>query len=868
MQKIKLHYTIFKQICIGLFSPPAVRAGGGANLKNLNSHLNYTPAEGILNLEFCTAYPKKISEERGETMKKRFWSFLLVLCMILTLLPAAALAAGVPGVDFVQNGETRTVTATVSNPAAADSVKLTATMSYNGKVTETASIEKAISGSTFDFELPYYGKWNVSAAFSKGGKSVGTVSCEVAVSASEFNIVCGAATTDVLIESLEFCGATTADFSNANGFNNQIPTIVTLNRFKQYNWDKLPENMYRNPLLTAEENNSDAEWVEFKMGAMKQYIQELLEINPSARFNFYLNDYGMYSFPKLCYENQIPQDQYTLTMVTDGSASYYTFKQAYDGIDDAAAKHAQLVQEYSDFRQGCLNGTVTDYTSNAALPHGSLRIYTYAILDVEPNSRWWVVRKSGDTFGIQDKTFQSRVTGDSRITNHYINGLLTNVEKAGNTDVFKALYNFDDSGFQNARAQGKKLMMLMGTSASIEEQYPIMEYNKFVTTYYGDQYAYFYKGHPGNYTADSPENTAKYAEIGVEMLDPSIAAELFVFFNPDICMSGYATSTYQNVGEDSQDLVLYRSTMEVAYADNGNREPYAAKMDIFLSDLGNLSDTATFAAASGDSDAMKAAKEKANQSREIVSKLIPAGETADRNFMVQFNNTSEKTVSKYEFAIWNYTKNVIHYIGKDASGNYAILANSGEGCDGGENCPSKDFQDVDPSMWYHEAVDYAVEHKLFNGMNATSFAPDLAMTRGMLVTVLHRMDGAPKAEKEAAFVDLTEDWYKDAVAWASENGIVNGLDNEHFNPNGKVTREQAMTMLMRYAKYKGMDVSAKADLSGFTDADKVSEWAQDAVSWAVAVKLINGTTPTTLEPQGESTRAQVATILMRFQTNV
>jgi hypothetical protein len=75
-------------------------------------------------------------------------------------------------------------------------------------------------------------------------------------------------------------------------------------------------------------------------------------------------------------------------------------------------------------------------------------------------------------------------------------------------------------------------------------------------------------------------------------------------------------------------------------------------------------------------------------------------------------------------------------------------------------------------------------------------------------------------------------------------------------------------MLMRYAKYKGMDVSAKADLSGFTDADKVSEWAQDAVSWAVAVKLINGTTPTTLEPQGESTRAQVAMILMRFQTNV
>ena len=801
-------------------------------------------------------------------MKKRIWSFLLVLCMVLTLLPAAALAAGVPGIDYEQQGETRSVTATVSNPAAADSVKLTATMFHNEKVTETATIEKSLSGSSFDFELPYYGKWMVSAAFTKEGKSVGTVNCEVDLGASEFNIVCGAATTDVLIESLEFCGATTADFSNANGFNNNIPTIVTLNRFKQYNWDKLPENLYRNPLLTAAENNSAAEWVDFKMGAMKQYVKDLLEINPSAKFNFYINDYGMYSFPKLCYENQIPQDQYTLTMVTDGSASYYTFKQAYDGIDDASAKHAELVKEYADFRKGCLDGTVTDYSSNAALPHGSLRIYTYAILDVEPNSRWWVVRKSADTFGVQDQTFQSKVTGDARITNHYINGLLTNVDKAGNTAAFKALYNFDDSGFQKARAEGKKLMMLMGTSASIEKQYPIMEYNKFVTTYYGDQYAYFYKGHPGNYTADSPENTAKYAEIGVEMLDPSIAAELFVFFNPDICMSGYATSTYQNVGEDSQDLVLYRSTMEVAYADNGNREPYAAKMDIFLSDLGNLEDTATFAAASNDSDAMKAAKAKSNESREIVSKLIPAGETADRNFMVQFNNTSEKTVSKYEFAIWNCTKNVIHYIGKDASGNYAILASSGESCDGGENCPSKGYKDVDPKKWYHEAVDYAVSKGLFNGTSTTTFAPEAAMTRGMLVTVLHRMEGTPKAKETPKFVDLTQGWYKDAVAWAAENGIVNGKDEEHFDPEGKVTREEAMTMLMRYAKFKDMDVSATVELTKFTDAGQISSWASDAVRWAVASGLINGVTPTTLVPKGESTRAQIATILMRFQTSL
>ncbi len=810
-------------------------------------------------------------------MKKRFWSFLLVLCMVLTLLPAAALAAGAPGVSFTQKAaDARTVVVKIADLAAAkdiaDTVKVTAAMYCGGKVTETASFEQAVDkiaeDGTFEIELPYFGKWSMTAAFVKGGSTAASVSCELGLAASEFNIVCGGATTDVLIESLEFFGSTNpSDFYNANAFNNTIPTIVTLNRFKMYNWDKLPENMYRNPLLTAEENNSGAEWVEFKMGRMQQYVKDLLSINPNTKFNFYFNDYGMYSMPKLVYENKIPESQYTITMVTDGSASYYMFKQAYDIHEDAFAQHDKLVKELKAFKQGCLDGTVTDYVSIHALPSGSLCLFNYAILDVEPNSRWWVVRKSADTFGIGDKTFQDKVTKDTRITNHYINGLLTNVEKAGKTDAFKALYNFDDSSFQAARAEGKKIMMLMGTSASLEAQYPIMDYNKFVTKYYGDDYAYYYKGHPGNYTADSPENTAKYKEIGVEMLDPSIAAELFVFFNPDICMSGYASTTYQNVGEDSQDLVLYRCPLEVAYANEGATKPYADKMDIFLSDINNDQDTATFAVGANENDQLKAAKEKARESRDLVKALIPVGEIGDRNYMVQFNNTGAKTVSEYDYAIWNASKSVIHYIGKDTNGKYAILRTDGAACDGGENCPSKQFTDVDKTLWYHDYVDYAVRNGLFNGTGDTTFEPDSAMTRAMLVTVLHRMDGEPAAKAAAKFVDVTEDWYKDAVAWAAENGIVDGMDDEHFAPNDKLTREQAMTMLMRYAKYKGMDVSATVDLAKFTDAGSISSWADAAVHWAVAIGLIDGVTDKTIEPQGNSTRAQIATILMRFQTN-
>lgn len=792
-------------------------------------------------------------------MKKRFWSFLLVLCMVLTLLPAAALAADTPGVTYTQKtANERTVTAAVSDAAGADSVKLTATMSYNGKVTETAVIEQKLEGDSFDFVLPYFGKWDVSAVFSKGGAEVGTATGTVALSADEYNIVLGGATTDVLVESLNFFIGTSVK--------NTVPTIVSLARFKQYNWDKLPENMYRDPLLTAEENVSEAAgWAGVKVPAMAAYVKQLHELNSASKFNFYISDFQLGDLPKVIYNNKLPAENYTLTLVTDGSATYSCFKHVYDGVDDAQAVHDQRVAEFRAYKNG--TGTLSE----------SINYYGYAILDVEAASsaRWMVVRKSTDTFGIQDKNFQDKILGnkdkgipgDSRISNNYINSLLANVDKAGKSDAFKALYNFDDSEFAKARAEGKKLMMMLGTAWNLENTYPPIEYMQFVTAFYGDEFAYFYKGHPGNYESNSPENTAYYKTINVGMLEPSIAAELFSFFNPDICVSGYESSYFQNTGEASQDFALFRRTKDVAYAD-GNVGVYADKMDLFISDMGDPFDTNTFTDKDGDSDAMKAAKEKSRAARDLVKAIIPEGEKSDKNYMVEFNNTADKTVCQYDYAIWNYTKSLIHYLAKDADGKLAIVSTvSAKGCDGGENCPSKAFTDVDKTLWYHDYVDYAVRNGLFNGTGDTTFEPDSAMTRAMLVTVLHRMDGEPAAKAAAKFVDVTEDWYKPAVAWAAENGIVDGMDDEHFAPNDKLTREQAMTMLMRYAKYKGMDVSATVDLAKFTDAGSISSWADAAVHWAVAIGLIDGVTDKTIEPQGNSTRAQIATILMRFQTN-
>ena len=175
------------------------------------------------------------------------------------------------------------------------------------------------------------------------------------------------------------------------------------------------------------------------------------------------------------------------------------------------------------------------------------------------------------------------------------------------------------------------------------------------------------------------------------------------------------------------------------------------------------------------------------------------------------------------------------------------------------------FSDVAEDDWFYEAVEFVCSNGLFNGTNDTLFSPDMPMTRAMLVTVLYRLEGEPVVTGTNSFEDVESGlWYADAVIWASNNSIVAGYGDGLFGINDHVTREQLATILYRYAKYKGYDVSAGIDLSVYTDVDHISDWASRAMKWANAEGLITGVTSTALEPLGSATRAQVATIFMRF----
>lgn len=177
------------------------------------------------------------------------------------------------------------------------------------------------------------------------------------------------------------------------------------------------------------------------------------------------------------------------------------------------------------------------------------------------------------------------------------------------------------------------------------------------------------------------------------------------------------------------------------------------------------------------------------------------------------------------------------------------------------------FTDVRLADWFYEYVSFAYRYGLMEGINSYQFAPDASTTRAMVVQILYRMSGEPYVSYSSGFTDVASNaWYSDAIAWAARNNIVNGTGAATFDPNAPVTREQFATMLYRYARYRGFNTSLTANILSYYDVNQVSEYAFEALQWACAEGIVNGTSTGYLTPQGNATRAQLAAMLMRFCT--
>ena len=217
---------------------------------------------------------------------------------------------------------------------------------------------------------------------------------------------------------------------------------------------------------------------------------------------------------------------------------------------------------------------------------------------------------------------------------------------------------------------------------------------------------------------------------------------------------------------------------------------------------------------------------------------------------------NDKTVS---FTVEHFSNYVIAYDAERAAA-----------CPQDSTCPISAFTDADPTAWYHDGVHYVLENGIMSGYGKGKFGPNDDTSRAMVAQILWNMEGKPVVNYAMSYTDVDgEAWYTEAVRWATSEKIMEGYGGSEagsFGPNDPVTREQLVTIMYRYAQYKGVDVSVGEDTNilSYDDAFDVSEWAIPAMQWAVGSGAVGGRTNTTLNPKDTATRAEIATIIMRY----
>ena len=175
------------------------------------------------------------------------------------------------------------------------------------------------------------------------------------------------------------------------------------------------------------------------------------------------------------------------------------------------------------------------------------------------------------------------------------------------------------------------------------------------------------------------------------------------------------------------------------------------------------------------------------------------------------------------------------------------------------------FTDASEKDWFYGDVMFVYENGLMLGTSKTLFSPYGTATRGMMATILWRMEGSPAPKGKNSFTDVEAGkWYADAITWTAENGIFAGYGKDKFGPDDPITREQLAAIFYRYADYKGYDLTVKGNLDKFKDADKITDYAKTAMGWAVGSGLVKGKSSNLLDPQGTATRAEIAAMLHRF----
>lgn len=508
----------------------------------------------------------------------------------------------------------------------ATSMEIVAKMNYNGKTTRQIKKEiglDQVDDAGYKLDLSTYGKFKVNVNFKKNGKIVGGYQInDVAIKASEYNLAPLSATFPVVYFSLSLW-----DINVSKDTGKVVPTIVMLDRPSAYNWDQLPANVYGMPYLTQQEIKGTSNY-----SAYAQYVKDLYEISPNAKFNLYLNDITCSYIHDVIYANKIPEGQYTITMLSDGSATYSIMNQTYSGINPDV-KHQELIKKWNEAKKAAYQNGKSSWGWHQNWD------CMYAILDCEPGTQWWVARNNLFTSG-DNNQFAEKIKNDVKVVS--VNSLLQSLQNKGNEAVndFKALYNFNDGYFKDAQLQNKKVMMILGTYVNNEKDFK--DYAQLTKLYYGDEYMYYYKGHPNTPTGLWPSKQTELAELEIQDVDSAIAAELILFFNPEIYLAGYGTSTFNSASPEMAcglyDMKKSAALSPSSIVDYSGIDWFASKInkDTVDSEIGNLC-------------------------------------TGDYQYYLVELSDEILSEGKYDLGIYNASLNVLKFYKRDEQGQYVVV---------------------------------------------------------------------------------------------------------------------------------------------------------------------------------------------------
>ncbi len=460
----------------------------------------------------------------------------------------------------------------------ADTVHLRATMSYRGKVTREIDQRISLKEFTDDYyilDFKNFGKFTVELSTEKNGVVVRKFPKRtVGVTADSYVLAPVSATLPVAMFSLNLWGK---DSVRAIG-----PVIAMFERPNAYDWNALPgprapeSGVYALPYLTERENafqpggfDEAAQQFRDRIDVFADYVRDLRELDPSSAFHLYSVDMFPNMVQKVIYANRIPQDQYTINLMTDGAYSYVKFADLYQGSNPRGT-HERLLREWKEMKEHAYaNGRVDAKASE----QWSTADYLWALVDSEPNAHWWLARPKLLSTSGDGNAFATQVQKSPKVRGVNISQLLSaNIKPSKEaTEQFKALYNFNDGYFSAAEREGKDVLLLLGTIHPNEQGFE--DYARFTKSYYGDRYAYYYKGHPATPTEMSVPKQEQLKRLGMDDVDASIAAELILFFNPGIDIAGYQSSTFESTQPGrSKGVFNYTKGEAMAKADSPYRD--------------------------------------------------------------------------------------------------------------------------------------------------------------------------------------------------------------------------------------------------------------------------------------------------------